>query len=80
MTYVAIPSLRVYLETDAAICVAVPGMDSRSQRFAKECSWIPKVFLDHDDNELNELNDEGDLVIPKWVADQNEFTNYEELD
>lgn len=80
MTHAAIHDLRVYIETDAAICVARPGMDKRSQAFSRESTWIPKSFLTHDENELNGLDDEGTLVIPKWLADQDDFTEYDEIE
>jgi hypothetical protein len=33
--------------------------------------WIPKSQIDEEESEVQEVGDEGILVIPTWLADRN---------
>lgn len=73
-------TMKVFIETENAIGVCRSTVDRRSQIFEKELFWVPKQFLDHDENELSCRDDVGDLVIPRWIADKNDITDYEYVD
>ena len=56
----------VIAETDKAIGVARPK-DSGEDEFEDVPFWVPKSVL-HDDTEVREKDDEGDLVTAFWWA------------
>lgn len=62
MTYVLIEDTIIKAATDKALLCIV----------GSEEIWIPRSQL-HDDCELDEADDEGDLIIPKWLADKNDI-------
>ena len=74
---VRVKGLAVYAETDAALLICRDGMDERSAAFEREKRWVPKAFLKHDENELNEKDDAGDLVLPRHMAEAKDWNNWE---
>jgi len=48
-------------ETDLAICVEAPDFE--------EGTWIPQSQI-HEDSEIWEKGQEGDLVVTEWLAQQ----------
>lgn len=63
----------VYAATEKALLIARDGMDERSNAFAADKAWVPLAFLDHPDNELLAKDDAGDLIVPRWIAEKNEW-------
>jgi len=59
---VTIPGALVTRETDKALLVEVEG----------EQLWIPKSQV-HDDSDVYQDGDHGDLVISRWIAEQKEL-------
>lgn len=55
LSYVLIDG--VLKETEAAILIDVDGDEI----------WIPKSQI-HEDSQVRELGDRGELVIPEWLA------------
>lgn len=74
---VRIKGMAVYAATDKALLIARDWMDERSDAFNREKRWVPRSFLDHEDNELNELDDAGDLVLPRHMAEAKDWVNWE---
>lgn len=62
MKYVLIEDAMVKASTHKALLVVI----------GSEEVWIPRSQL-HDDCELTDKEDEGDLVIPAWLADKNDI-------
>lgn len=62
MKYAYIEDCKVVQDTEKAICVEI----------GSETIWIPRSQL-HDDCELKEKDDEGDLIIPQWLAERNDI-------
>lgn len=62
MKYVLIEDVIVKAETPKALLVIVGSEDV----------WIPRSQL-HEDCELSDKDDEGDLIIPAWLAKQNDI-------
>jgi hypothetical protein len=79
-SYVRIPDMKVFHATENAIVVCRATVDRRSSHYDRESFWVPNQFLDHDENELAETGDTGDLVIPRWIADKNDITNWDYID
>jgi hypothetical protein len=61
--FVYIEDCRVHTTTEKALLIELPSLDK---------IWIPRSQL-HEDCELDEEDDEGDLIIPKWLAKNNEI-------
>ena len=59
----------VIAETNKAIGVARPK-DSGEDEFEEVPFWVPKSVL-HDDTEVREKDDEGDLVVKLWWVERN---------
>lgn len=62
MKYAFIEAVLIKAATDKALLCTVGTEDI----------WIPRSQL-HDDCELSEKDDEGDLIIPKWLAAKNDI-------
>lgn len=76
-SYVRLEAMKVFLATVNAIAVARAQVQPHTQVFQREHFWVPRQFLDHELNQLNDLHDVGDLIIPRWIADKNDVTNWE---
>lgn len=62
MKYAYIEDCYVKAATEKALLVEV----------GSESIWIPRSQL-HEDCELSAEDDEGDLIIPQWLADKNDI-------
>lgn len=66
---------KVFEESAFSIYVAHERIADNSPMLERLGTWIPKSVLSNG-NELKKKGDTGDLVIPRWTANQN-YLKYE---
>lgn len=57
-----IPDVTAIRETRLALLVQIEGREI----------WVPQSVI-HDDSEVYQLGDEGDLVVERWFAENEEL-------
>lgn len=70
--YVTVKRHKVFATTEKAILVANQSRQKSHPNFSTRSTWIPRQFLGPG-NQLNATGDTGNLIIPRWVADQNDM-------
>lgn len=53
--------------TEKAILVRVPSLTKGGVPLE---GWVPRSQLHPDENEINDVNDRGMLIIPSWLAEE----------
>lgn len=67
--FVVVPECRCVEERDTSIWVESPHFPNDTP-FGAARVWFPKGKHIHDDSEVFEEGDEGDLIISEWIANE----------